>query len=229
MKKSIYLACMTLMVSSLAVAQTMQTPATPRSTMPAATSSTMTMTDQVRASKIIDTNVKNNNGDTIGELEDLVISTGDHRMMQAILSVGGFLGIGERHVAVPYNDLKVTPVSNSNEIFYQATKDQLEGMPKFSYDKSEKMAQTIRASKLIGMNVKNGTDETIGEVEDLLVSASGAMPKAILNVADYVGGGKKLVAIPYDALKISGTKDKQVIYMTTKDELSAMPTFTYNP
>jgi ribosomal 30S subunit maturation factor RimM len=228
MKKSISFACISLLVGSLAVAQTTQTPTMPPSSTPSATSAAMTSTDEFRASKLIGTNVKNNDGDTIGEMDDLIISSGD-KMLQAILSVGGFLGIGERHVAIPFKDLKVTRVNNDNELFYQATKDQLEGMPKFSYDETEKMAQTVRTSKLIGMNVKNGTDETIGEVEDLIVTAADAMPKVVLDVGNYLDSGEKLVSVPYDSLKMSGTEDKEIIYTTTKEELSTMPTFTYNP
>jgi ribosomal 30S subunit maturation factor RimM len=228
MKKSIYFACMSLLVGSLATAQTTQTPAMPHSSTPAVTSADMASADEFRASKLIGTNVKNNAGDTIGEMDDLIISSGD-KMLQAILSVGGFLGIGDRHVAIPFKDLKVTRVNNTNELFYVATKDQLEGMPKFSYDETEKMAQTVRASKLIGMNVKNGTDETIGEVEDLIVTAADAMPKVVLDVGNYLDSGEKLVSVPYDSLKMSGTEDKEIIYTTTKEELSTMPTFTYNP
>ena len=228
MKKSIYVACMSLLIGSLAVAQTMQTPARPQSTTPSATSADMTSTEAFRTSKLIGTNVKNNDGDTIGEVEDLIISSGD-QMLQAILSVGGFLGIGERHVAIPFKDLKVTHVNNNPEVFYQATKAELEGMPKFSYDESEKMAQTVRASKLIGMNVKNGMDETIGEVEDLMVTAADATPKVVLDVGNYLDSGEKLVSVPYDSLKMSGTEDKEIIYTTTKEELSTLPTFTYNP
>jgi sporulation protein YlmC with PRC-barrel domain len=228
MKKSIYLACISLVVSSLAVAQTIQTPTRPQATTPPATSATMTSTDEFRASKLIGTNVKTNDGDALGELNDLIISSGD-QMLQAILSVGGFLGIGERHVAVPYKDLEITRVHNNHEVFYQTTKDRLEGMPKFSYDESEKMAQNVRVSKLIGMNVKNGTDETIGEVEDLIVTKMDGMPKAILDVGDYLDSGKKLVAIPYNSLKMSGTEDKEAVYTATKEALAAMPTFTYKP
>lgn len=228
MKKAIYLACISLIVSSLAVAQTMQTPATPQSTTPSGTSADMTSTDAFRVSKLRGTDVKNNDGDTIGELDDLIISSGDKKL-QAILSVGGFLGIGERHVAIPFNELKINRVNNDIELFYQATKDQLEGMPQFSYDESEKMPQTVRASQFIGMDVKNETDEEIGEVEDLIVTTTDAMPKVVLDVGTYLGSGEKLVAVPYESLNISGTEDKEIIYTTTKEELSQMSTFTYNP
>jgi PRC-barrel domain len=161
-------------------------------------------------------------------VDDLIISSSD-QMLQAVLSVGGFLGIGERHVAVPFNDLKMARVNDNPEVFYQATKAELEGMPKFSYDASEKMAQTVRASKLIGMNIKNGTDETIGEVEELMVSAADATPKVVLDVGNYLDNGEKRVLVPYSSLKMSGTEDKEIIYTTTKEELSTMPTFTYTP
>jgi hypothetical protein len=73
MKKSMYLACISLVVSSLAVAQTRQTPAMPQSTMPSATSATMTATDAFRTSKLMGTKVKTNDGDTLRELDDLII------------------------------------------------------------------------------------------------------------------------------------------------------------
>jgi sporulation protein YlmC with PRC-barrel domain len=184
--------------------------------------------DQVRASKLIGTNVKNNEGDTIGDIDDLIISGGD-KTVQAVVSVGGFLGIGEQHVSVPYNELKISRMNEDYEVFYPATKAELEGMPKFSYDEATAMAQTVRASKFIGTNIKNATDETIGEVDDLTVTSAEAMPKVILSVGDYLDGGEKLVAVPYDALKVSATDDKEVIYTTTKDELAAMPAFSYAP
>ena len=105
MKKSIYFACISLLVGSLAVAQTTQRPTMPKSATPSATSADMTSTDAFRASKLIGTNVKNNDGDTIGEVDDLIISSGN-QMLQAVLSVGGFLGIGERHVTVPFKELR---------------------------------------------------------------------------------------------------------------------------
>jgi hypothetical protein len=102
-------------------------------------------------------------------------------------------------------------------------------MPKFSYDESEKMAQSVRVSKLIGMNVNNGTDETIGEVKEFMVPTTGLTPHVILSVGDYLDSGDKLVSIPYSSLKMSGTEDKEIVYTTTKNELMAMPAFTYKP
>ena len=58
-----------------------------------------------RASKIIGEDVENNAGEKIGKVNDLLITRND-RVAYAILSVGGFLGIGGKLVAVSYSQLR---------------------------------------------------------------------------------------------------------------------------
>ena len=48
-----------------------------------------------------------------------------------ILGVGGFLGVGERHVRVAWKDLSIS--DNGNKIVINATKDQLKGMAPYTY------------------------------------------------------------------------------------------------
>lgn len=50
-----------------------------------------------RASKVIGETVVNEANDTVGQ---------DGKAPFAVLSVGGFLGVGSRYVAVPYESLK---------------------------------------------------------------------------------------------------------------------------
>jgi hypothetical protein len=53
-----------------------------------------------RASKLTGTTVMNDKNETIGKLDDIIISP-DNRAMFAVLQVGNFLGMGGRLVAVP--------------------------------------------------------------------------------------------------------------------------------
>ncbi len=53
------------------------------------------------------------------------------KVEQIILDVGGFLGIDEKLVAVPFRPLKVTDLG----IVYHITKEQLERSPAFAYEK----------------------------------------------------------------------------------------------
>ncbi len=58
-----------------------------------------------RASKLVGSNVYNQSGQTVGSVDDLLIGE-DGKISQAVVSVGGFLGIGGKLVAVPFNEFK---------------------------------------------------------------------------------------------------------------------------
>lgn len=83
-----------------------------------------------RASKLSGADVYNRNKDTIGTLDDLIVSPSGDRGTYAILSVGGFLGMGKHLVAVPFNDLQI---NNRRVVLPDATKKSLEALPEFKY------------------------------------------------------------------------------------------------
>jgi sporulation protein YlmC with PRC-barrel domain len=82
-----------------------------------------------RASKIIDATVKNGRGEEVGDVDELIMSRSG-KIKKVILSVGGFLGIGDRLVAVPFKSLQIREKGN---IVYDVTKQQLEKHPVFTY------------------------------------------------------------------------------------------------
>ena len=54
-----------------------------------------------------------------------------------------------------------------------------------------------RASKVIGSTVLNDANESIGTIDDLLVSPDGKATYAVLSVGGFLGMGSKLVVVPY--------------------------------
>lgn len=82
-----------------------------------------------RASKLAGTSVYNRDKDKIGTIDDLILSPTDHTAF-AILSVGGFLGMGKHYVAVPFGDLQITA---KQVTMPEATKSSLEALPEFKY------------------------------------------------------------------------------------------------
>jgi sporulation protein YlmC with PRC-barrel domain len=84
-----------------------------------------------RASHIIDHLVKNDRGEGLGEVDDLIMSR-NGKIKKVILSVGGFLGIGDRLVAVQYRSLRI---DEKGDTIYNVTKEQLEKHPIFDYRK----------------------------------------------------------------------------------------------
>jgi sporulation protein YlmC with PRC-barrel domain len=84
---------------------------------------------QVRASNLIGKQVRNAKDEKLGEIDDLVIQQGGH--LYAVISVGGFLGLGERYVAVPYNQLR--PAVEGDYLIYPTTKEELKATQQFEY------------------------------------------------------------------------------------------------
>ncbi|BBK40811.1 hypothetical protein STVA_08310 [Allostella vacuolata] len=99
----------------------------PAARAPAAQRDMGNPTTGMRVTKIIGTNVKNSAGETVGSIDDLVVREKDQVVM-AVLSVGGFLGIGDRKVAVPWSELSF---GTDSTITYNVTKEQLKGQPEF--------------------------------------------------------------------------------------------------
>jgi sporulation protein YlmC with PRC-barrel domain len=81
-----------------------------------------------RASKLVGSDVYDNSGSKIGAIDDIVLESPNQGAF-AILSVGGFLGLGKHLVAVPFNDLRI----DRKQIVLPADKDQLKAMPEFNY------------------------------------------------------------------------------------------------
>ena len=85
-----------------------------------------------------------------------------------------------------------------------------------------------RASKLIGSAVYNENNESIGEVDDILIPAGGTGPVAVISVGGFLGIGAKLVAVPYDRLQMAANSNgRWTLTGATKESLGSLPTFTY--
>jgi hypothetical protein len=87
------------------------------------------LADGYRVSKIIGAPVVNDNHDTIGKIDDLLVARQD-RVLYAVLSVGGFLGVGSKLVAVPYQSLQI---SDKDLVLPGGSKDALKALPEFKY------------------------------------------------------------------------------------------------
>jgi sporulation protein YlmC with PRC-barrel domain len=83
----------------------------------------------LKASKLVGYSVKNRQGEELGEIEELVINPQDGRIAYAVLSFGGFLGIGDKHFMIPWESL--TPMPEQQSFQLEASKEQLAKAPGF--------------------------------------------------------------------------------------------------
>jgi sporulation protein YlmC with PRC-barrel domain len=153
-----------------------------------------------------------------------------------------------------------------------ATTDSTKMAPAAASDTSSSFQGNWRASKVVGLNVYNDNNESVGSINDLLTDKSGSVKAVVIGVGGFLGVGEHLVAIPFDKVKFvnepvtytgaanapnaigtrpssttttgaattntapaSANMPKQnpwypdhAVYNATKDELKAMPEFTYS-
>ena len=151
------------MAAALFASALIATPALAQSPKQAVSAQTASSAGLWQGSKLIGTNVYNDQNEKIGSIKELMVEKNGN-IDSAVIGVGGFLGVGERDVAVKFSDLKWSnePVKSSggttgagntsststastnsssgprtypDHAIYNASKDQLNAMPQFDYNK----------------------------------------------------------------------------------------------
>lgn len=88
-------------------------------------------------------------------------------------------------------------------------------------------AQARRASQIIGANVVNEENRTVGEVHDLMIMPGGGAITAVLSVGGFLGMGERYVAVPLADLQWSAERNRWTLPGATVDTLKARAAFTY--
>ena len=89
----------------------------------------------ISANDFIGKTVYTTANENIGEVNDIILSD-DNKVRGVILGVGGFLGIGEKNVAVDMNKIQLVQDGNAMKLTVDATKDMLTAAP--AYDTSKR-------------------------------------------------------------------------------------------
>nr|WP_294551842.1 PRC-barrel domain-containing protein [uncultured Rhodopila sp.] len=113
---------------ALMFAPSIITPASAQSQSPSAM---VAQTHSLRASKLIGTEVYNDQGEDLGKLEDILVKDTVSEPL-AVLSVGGFVGGGDKLVVVPLSHISL----KADKASMSATKAEMAALPKwqFSYE-----------------------------------------------------------------------------------------------
>lgn len=177
--------------------------------------------------------------DDIGEINDVVLSR-DGKVDAVLVDIGGFLGMGERQVAVGMEAIKFVSDSATADkpddffLVMSAKRADLEAAPPYMMNTevapaTDAMAagsarqpmvrdgyvaadaSMLTSEKLTGAKVYDGTDAVIGEVANLVLSADGQVTQVIVDVGGFLGMGEKPVALPL--------ADIDILRATEGDEL----------
>lgn len=149
----------------------------------------------------------------IGDVDDVVMSD-DGKALAVIVGVGGFLGIGEKEVAVDFQRLSWVHRDDEKQLVLDASSAELNNAPSFdrtmlhaSTQHIEMMAisGSLSAENLIGTRVIGMNDEDLGEIGDVIVATDGSTEAFIVDVGGFLGMGEKPVAM--NAKKLNIFKD----------------------
>ena len=111
------------------------------------------------ASRLIGTNVESSGGENLGNINDVFVGkSGD--VVGAIIGVGGFLGIGEKNVAIPFENISTTMKDEKNAVVVlNVTREELEAAPDYA-----RLDQPIRVSQ----GLQDTASESNQPTEDLV-------------------------------------------------------------
>lgn len=229
--------------AAAAFAQTTTTPA------PIVSSGGTQAPGQVRADKLIGRSIQSAQNETIGEIKSVMLNQSGS-VDSVIVGVGGFLGMGEREVALGWKDMKVS--DNGEKVTTSMTKDQLKALPEYTYADTKQRgavfssrsttstpsntamapattgmpAGYVGASKLVGLNVRNAQGETIGEIKEVLISDNGSIQSTIVAVGGFLGVGERNVALAWNQLKLQRDGDQlRAMVSMSKDQLKSLPEY----
>src|SRR5262245_9269735 len=118
---------------------------------------------QIEANKLIGASVHNMAGEKIGDMDSVLLDQSG-AAIGAVIGVGGFLGMGEREVAVGWQYLQIT--DNGRTVRLDATKDQLKMAPEYKFSSNDRKRTAFvdpryRNSAVNGNTAATGSDNRV--------------------------------------------------------------------
>lgn len=210
-------------------------PTNPSRTTP---SSLTTNASLVRADDLLGADVVDPQGDKVGKVDDLLLDAQGNSVTHLVVARGGFLGMGVKRHAVPWQQLQLDAMSHAgtaavtgmdddgrdHDVRISTSKDQfaqsnppLDNDAWDEYEPDDMGRASRRVSDILGSDVNGRNQDAIGEVEDLVIDADrGRIAYALV---DYEGDWSldaDEISVPWPSVSRTSTAIN-----TTLDESTA--------
>ena len=161
---------------------------------------TQKRTEYLAKDRLIGANVKNKDGQIIGDIEDLIIDN-DDRVAGVIMGVGGFLGIGEKKVAVKTSALQFEVTDGKmNVTMAAAAKDALKAAP--AYERAQPQKGIFERVMEKGQELKDKSSVTAKDAVDAAKEKAGpAMEDAKKKAGEAMDKAKQQAGEAMDKAK----------------------------
>lgn len=155
-------------------------------------------------------------------VEDMVMDPASGRVLHALVSIGGVMGVGDKKYAVPTKDLSVFSKSADDSVPAKVTL----GTPPDSLTPAKKLDKDspyVMASKLIGTGIGNSEGKDVGEIEDVIVNLpSGEVLYAMVEFKEIVAPDHRLFA--FKMSDFQRDKDgRKLVLDVTKETVNQVP------
>ena len=166
----------------------------------------------------------NMEGEDLGKIEDIMIDQETGMIAYAVVSFGGFLGMGNKKFAIPWEAISKGQEGHgftlniNREILEKSegfemdklpsTREQLSNTyayygnkPYWETGKSSNMPIILPASTIKGEKVTNMDGEDLGKIEDIMIDQEkGMIAYVVISFGGFLGMGNKKFAIPWEAI-----------------------------
>jgi sporulation protein YlmC with PRC-barrel domain len=195
----------------------------------------------MRASRLIGMEVRGSLGEELGEIEEVVVDLAGGQARYAVLSAGGFLGIGDRLFTYRLSEFSqglggdhlvmanVTQADVKNERGFDNNDwpdfddPQVRSKIDQGAPAADEGARLRRASELLGASVRGSAGEEIGELQDLTIHLTdGQIRGAWIRIDNGEPGAERLVSVAPSRLTLSGERG-DVVVKATRAELEKAP------
>jgi sporulation protein YlmC with PRC-barrel domain len=182
----------------------------------------------LRATELLGYPAENPQGETLGEIEDVMLGLESEQVSYVVLSFGGFLDLGDKLVVVPI-DL-VTLDTDQDRLIADVSEEQLTNAPTFDSDAWPNASYSdwdlteheywsdqtemkpdepaIRATEFLDFQVVNARLETLGEIEDLMI---GLIQERVNYAILSLSGDDQLTPVPHTLISLDTSAGELVV------------------
>ena len=194
-------------------------------------------TNPTLASELIGLGVRNAEGDNLGEIQELIVDRENGDIHYAVVGAGGFLGIGERLILVPFAALDVDPRAQEVDQLVHLNVDQevlteapnFEDLPDVTVADWDADVRTywqehvdvlpvtgpegqpvraIRISDPTDIDIQNPNGEDLGDIGDMVLDLdAGSVSYVILATGGALDLGECLLPVPWSSIETTADED----------------------
>jgi sporulation protein YlmC with PRC-barrel domain len=162
----------------------------------------------LQADALLENDVYDQDGDEIGEVEDIIIGP-DGQIRRLVVEAGGFLDIGDTHFAVSWDEATLGETGGVTVPFNEANIGDYSMFNNIDDQPAE--GRNWRVKELLGDYVTSGEGDAWGLVEDVVFNREGAL-QAVIVGSDAVYGFGNRYAFPWS--EIAGDFEPGNEYLT---------------